>query len=141
MATDHHSKKPWAAQEIAFILGHADLCIHQGLDYEATIADKLKHFSSRDITWNTIRGKLEKTLKSYGINDPSVFEFLNRGIDHVDVKVLPVEVRSELDGMRQEWGLSPLRTDKEDPENPTCNASNGELDKTVSGRQADAYTD
>ncbi|KAJ4381669.1 hypothetical protein N0V86_003033 [Didymella sp. IMI 355093] len=130
MATLNYSKKPWTAQEIAFILGYADLCIHRGFDYPATVADELRRLSSRNITSSSICRKLERTLKSYGINEPSAYDLINRGMDYVGVKVLPVEVRSELDGMRQEWGFSPLSTDKEDPETPTSNVSNGAVDKT-----------
>lgn len=117
---------------MAFILGYIDFCKDGDLEYSAKVVEGLLHLSSMTITWDTIRVKLEQSLKSYGMSKPSVSKLMDRGIGYIDIEVLPADVRSELHGLRQEWGLPPLHLGNDSSAYPVTNTLHAVVDEDVS---------
>ena len=121
---------------MAFIIGYTDLCIDQKFDYPATVVERLLALSSRTVAWNTIRGKLERSLKSYGMSKPSVSKLIERGTGYLDLEVLPTDVRSELHGLRQEWGLPPLHLGNDNSAYLVVNTLHAVVDEDLSALAA-----
>lgn len=110
MSISRASKAPWTPREIAFIIGFADYCIHRNLKYQNTVVAELHKFSPRTLSYNTIANKLYRVLKTYGITKVSMLELRDQGTGRIDFTLIPSDVRTELDGWRETWGLPPLGT-------------------------------
>ena len=115
MANHNPSKRSWTTREVAFIIGYADHCIHYGLDYADTVTHELFRVSSRDVTWNTVRGRVERVFRGFGVQDPSIQQFMNQGTAYLDLAAIPSDVFQELNQLRKEWGFARWSADPPSP--------------------------
>jgi hypothetical protein len=108
MSTSNGHRMVWTAREVAFIIGFADYCIHHNCKYQDSVANELRKFSPRATNCNTVLNKLSRILKSYGITNVSSAELRAQGTGRIDITPIPSDVRTELDGWREDWGFPPL---------------------------------
>ncbi|KAF1363128.1 hypothetical protein EJ07DRAFT_173825 [Lizonia empirigonia] len=107
MSTEPRSSKPYTPREVAFIIGYADYCIHYKENYTATVAIELGKATARPLTWLSVRSKLSSILKSYNsVDKSSVKAFITQGIDYIDIDAIPSDIRTQLDNILEDWGLS-----------------------------------
>lgn len=119
MSTSSTYRMAWTAREVAFIIGFADYCIHHDWKYQDRVAPELQKFSTRKADYKTVKNKLSRVFKNYGITNVSLPEFRAQGTGRIDLTLIPADIRAELDGWREKWGFPPLGANAALPDKPS----------------------